>query len=201
MKNYVSNDNESVRMFDNSFLEFFTHVHPVTPLVIFLPVIGYFTYSAFKNYYLTLPLFLYFFIFGLFVWSFTEYILHRFAFHIEPTNKIKKYVYFMIHGVHHDYPNDGTRLVMVPAVSLPLAALFYYLFEYLLGKNNVAAFFPGFISGYLVYDMMHYAIHHFSMKGKILASIKKHHFKHHYQSDKKYFGVSSPLWDYIFRTK
>lgn len=201
MKNYISNKNESVRMFDNEIMEFFTHVHPATPLVIFLPVIFYSVYVGIVTFSISAPLFIITFIFGLFVWSLTEYGLHRFAFHIKPSNKIKKYIYFMIHGVHHDYPNDGTRLVMVPAVSIPLAAAFYYLFKYLLGGVYVNAFFPGFIAGYLVYDMMHYAIHHFQMRGKILTAIKKHHFKHHYQSSEKCFGVSSPMWDYFFGTR
>jgi len=194
MKNYISNQNESVKMFDNRFLEFFTHVHPATPLVIFIPVIIYSSYFAVEKYSMETGIFVLNFIFGIAVWSITEYLLHRFAFHIEPDNKIKKYIYFMIHGVHHDYPNDGSRLVMVPAISIPLAALFYYMFVFVIGNINVTAFFPGFISGYLIYDMMHYAIHHFSMKGKILSEIKKHHFKHHYQSSNKYFGVSSPSW-------
>ena len=201
MKNYISNKNESAKMFENELLEFFTRVHPVTPLVIFIPVIIYFCYTGFTQH--PIPVLYYFitFLFGLFIWSFTEYVLHRFAFHINPTSEIKKYIYFMIHGVHHDYPKDGTRLVMVPAVSIPLSAAFYYLFKYILGAVYVNAFFPGFITGYLIYDMMHYAIHHFQMRGKILTTIKKHHFKHHYQSSDRYFGVSSPLWDYFFGTK
>jgi 4-hydroxysphinganine ceramide fatty acyl 2-hydroxylase len=201
MKNYISNRNETVRMFDNQFMEFFTHVHPATPLVIFLPVVIYFSYTGFTVF--SIPVFYYLttFIFGLFIWSFTEYVLHRFAFHIKADTNIKKYIYFMIHGVHHDYPNDGTRLVMVPAVSIPLATVFYYAFRYLLGVAYINAFFPGFITGYLIYDMMHYAIHHFKMRGKVLTAIKKHHFKHHYETSKKYFGVSTPLWDYFFGTK
>jgi len=188
-------------MFKSNFLEFFTHVHPVTPLIIFVPVILYSAYIAFMDISISFINFSVYFTFGLFIWSFTEYILHRFAFHIKPSNNFKKYIYFMIHGVHHDYPNDGTRLVMVPAVSIPLAAAFYYGFKYILGENYVTAFFPGFITGYLIYDIMHYAIHHFQMRGNLLTAIKKHHFKHHYQSSEKYFGVSSPFWDYIFRTK
>ena len=38
---YVSNKNESVRMFKSDFMEFFSHIHPATPLVIYLPVVGY----------------------------------------------------------------------------------------------------------------------------------------------------------------
>ena len=43
---YVSNKNESVRMFESDFMELFSHVHPVTPLVIYLPLMGYMLYLA-----------------------------------------------------------------------------------------------------------------------------------------------------------
>lgn len=199
MKNYVSNENESVKMFNSKFLEFFTHVHPIIPVVIFLPAIIYFVYFSFIIDRMNFLIFIVFYLFGWFVWSFVEYFLHRFVFHIKPSNKIKQYIYFMIHGVHHDYPNDKTRLVMVPIVSIPLAILFYILFEYILNKS-VYMFFPGFLTGYLFYDMTHYAVHHFNFKNKIFIALKKHHYRHHYKDSKKFFGVSSPLWDYVFLT-
>jgi sterol desaturase/sphingolipid hydroxylase (fatty acid hydroxylase superfamily) len=106
----------------------------------------------------------------------------------------------MMHGVHHDYPKDSKRLVMVPAVSLPLATFFYFLFLSIIGTNYINSFFAGFLIGYLFYDITHYAIHHFNMRSKFWLSIKNHHMKHHYQADDKGFGVSQPLWDYIFGT-
>jgi sterol desaturase/sphingolipid hydroxylase (fatty acid hydroxylase superfamily) len=106
----------------------------------------------------------------------------------------------MFHGVHHDYPNDTKRLVMPPSVSIPLAAGFFFLFNVLLGNIFVAPFFIGFITGYLFYDISHYAIHHFNMHNKFWLVIKNHHMRHHYQSPGLGFGVSSPLWDVILRT-
>ena len=40
MKNYVSNEDKSAKMFDSDFMEFFTHIHPTLPLVIYIPVVG-----------------------------------------------------------------------------------------------------------------------------------------------------------------
>jgi 4-hydroxysphinganine ceramide fatty acyl 2-hydroxylase len=200
VKNYISNKDESVRMFKSDFLEFFTHVHPSVPLIIFIPVITSIIYYCIYILEMTTKDFILYFILGIFVWTLTEYLLHRFFFHLKPSNKVKERIYFMVHGVHHDYPNDTRRLVMVPSVSIPLAILFFWLFSILIGKVFVFAFFPGFLTGYLFYDMAHYATHHFSMNSRIGSYIKKHHMRHHYQSSKKYFGVSSPLWDFIFRT-
>ena len=43
---YVSTKNETVRMFDSDFMEFFSRVHPATPLILYLPVIGFMLYVA-----------------------------------------------------------------------------------------------------------------------------------------------------------
>ena len=39
------------------------------------------------------------------------------------------------------------------------------------------------------------------MKSKFWLAIKNHHMLHHYKYENKGFGVSQPLWDYIFNTK
>jgi sterol desaturase/sphingolipid hydroxylase (fatty acid hydroxylase superfamily) len=139
-------------------------------------------------------------IIGLFVWTLTEYTLHRFVFHFQPKSQFGQRLHFIFHGVHHDYPSDTKRLVMPPSVSIPLAALFYFIFKMILGVSFVAPFFVGFLIGYLFYDISHYAIHHFNMHSKFWLNIKNHHMKHHYQDASKGFGVSSPLWDIIIGT-
>jgi sterol desaturase/sphingolipid hydroxylase (fatty acid hydroxylase superfamily) len=105
-----------------------------------------------------------------------------------------------MHGVHHDYPSDAKRLVLPPSLSIPLATGFYFLFNYLLPVNYIFGFFPGFILGYLFYDISHYAMHHFNFKSGLFKKIKQHHMLHHYQDPEKGYGVSSPLWDKIFRS-
>ncbi|MGC8594504.1 MAG: sterol desaturase family protein [Candidatus Kryptoniota bacterium] len=199
MKKYVSNSDESVRMFKSDFLEFFSHVHPVTPAIIYIPVIIYSLYKTYTNK-VELPGAFALLILGIFVWSLTEYTLHRFVFHFTPTSKIGQKIHFVFHGVHHDYPNDSTRLVMPPAVSIPLAAMFYFLFLKILGTHYLPPFFAGFIVGYLAYDLTHYAVHHFSLHGKISLYLKQHHMRHHYLNPDSNYGVSSPMWDFVFGT-
>src|SRR5688572_4023782 len=144
-KNFVSNKDESVPMFNHPLLDFFSRVHYSIPLIIYVPVILYFFYQSVFAFHLgVLSIFL-MIILGLLVWTFTEYNLHRFLFHWMPPGELGKKVNFMFHGVHHDYPRDSYRLVMVPPVSLPLAILFYFSFQFLLGKifgneNLVAPF-------------------------------------------------------------
>src|ERR1700744_4076410 len=199
-KKYISNLQESVRMFKNDILEALSKVHFLVPVFIFVPVILYCTYLAlFDKQIGVLAYFEYFFI-GLFVWTFVEYIMHRFVFHYVPKNKFGLRLHFIFHGVHHDYPSDAKRLVLPPSVSIPLATAFYFLFNAILPVNAIYGFFPAFILGYLFYDISHYAIHHFNFKGRIWREIKRHHMLHHYQDPGKGYGVSSPLWDKIFRS-
>ena len=199
-KNYVSNSTESVRMFKNDFLESLSKVHFTVPLFAFIPVIFICSYVALFKTGLGILNFFEMLAAGLFIWTLTEYILHRFVFHYIPKAPWALRLHFIFHGVHHDYPSDAKRLVMPLSASIPLATGFFFLFKYLLPTNYVYGFFAGFIIGYLVYDIGHYAIHHFNFKGGLWKKIKQHHMLHHYQDPSKGYGVSSALWDKIFQS-
>ncbi len=198
-KRYVSNKDESVPLFENKYLDKFTYVHPAVPLILFVPVVSYFLYKS-ANYGLSFPTIIVLFLTGIFVWTFTEYAIHRFVFHYEPKSNFGQYIHHISHGIHHDYPRDSRRLVMPPVISIPLALFFYWLFSLIIDPVHLAPFYSGFVFGYICYDMIHYATHHFPMKGPIGLYLKHHHSRHHYQNEKLGFGVSSPLWDFVFGT-
>ncbi len=196
-KNYISNAQESSRMFKSDLLEPLSKVPFFVPLIIYIPVIGFFIYRDFSTLHITVVRFLMVFLSGIVFWTFSEYMLHRFVFHFTPKGKIMERIHFIFHGVHHDFPNDKLRLVMPPSVSIPLAALFFFGFKALFGSQDLYAFFAGFILGYIVYDIGHYALHHFNFKSGWVKKVKQHHMLHHYADAKKGFGVTSPLWDRI----
>jgi dihydroceramide fatty acyl 2-hydroxylase len=186
-------------LFKSEFLNFFSRVHPAVPAVIFVPVIIAMEWigagrgdSWWQLALLTLG--------GIGVWTLTEYWLHRLVFHWEPDNAFGRRMHFIIHGIHHDHPNDKMRLVMPPSVSIPLASLFLAAFWLILGE---AAFpvFGGFILGYLFYDYTHYYVHHFVPTTDFAKRLREHHMRHHFQDHRYGYGVSSPLWDYAFRTQ
>ena len=199
-KNFVSNKDETVRMFKSDFLESLSHVHWTVPLWLYIPIISYLMYRTIFIDRLSSSEIIWMFILGIVIWTFTEYTLHRFVFHYEPSSGWGKKLHFIVHGVHHDYPKDSKRLVMPPSVSIPLALFFYWIFYMILGSANLMPFFAGFLVGYLFYDTTHYAVHHFNMHNKFWLAIKNHHMKHHYQDAQKGFGVSQPTWDYVFKT-
>ncbi|HSS16410.1 MAG TPA: sterol desaturase family protein [Candidatus Dormibacteraeota bacterium] len=196
---YISNKNETVRMFESDFMEFFSRVHPVTPLALYLPVVGYMLYVSLWQRHLPFVAVAALFLLGVLLWTLVEYLIHRYIFHYEPKTRWGKQLHFMIHGVHHDYPNDARRLVMPPIISIPLAFLFFGLFFLIFG-SLAPAVFAGLVFGYLCYDMLHYATHHLAMKRGVWLWLKQYHLRHHFKDDHVGYGISSPLWDYIFRT-
>jgi len=216
---YVSNADESCRMFESDFRERLSHIKPWLPHAIFIPVLAVSLVAAFR----TLPAgrVAALYVLGLFLWTIVEYAIHRGIFHtlrlIEddtqrivgglrrdqpvvpnlPTSRHK--FYFVAHGVHHNYPNDSTRLVLAPGVSIPLALFFYGVFRLIFGAATPAAY-AGLITGYILYDTIHFAVHHASGRSRLLRGLKRHHFRHHYADSTRDFGVSSPLWDIIIGT-
>jgi sterol desaturase/sphingolipid hydroxylase (fatty acid hydroxylase superfamily) len=183
-------------MFKNDFLESLSKIHFAVPLFIYVPVVIFYTYLAIVNH-VSFLAYIGYFAFGVLVWSATEYVLHRYIFHYVPTSKWGLRIHFIFHGVHHDFPRDSKRLVMVPSVSIPLAFAFYFLFSLFLSDTHLYSFFSGFLVGYLAYDMTHYAIHHANFKSPFWKKIKQHHMLHHYDDPTKGYGVSSVLWDKI----
>ncbi|NNF22239.1 MAG: fatty acid hydroxylase [Saprospiraceae bacterium] len=188
-------------MFESNFLDKFSRVYWFVPLIIFVPVIIYFVYDSIVNKGMTTGTTAGLFFAGLVIWTVVEYLFHRFVFHYEPESRFGRKIHFMIHGVHHSYPNDSLRLVMPPILSIPLSTGFYFLFL-LIFSVNTSPIFAGFILGYLAYDMIHYGTHHAHfMKARWFLAVKQHHMRHHFQDPDAGFGVSSALWDKIFRTE
>jgi dihydroceramide fatty acyl 2-hydroxylase len=186
-------------LFENRFLDFFSRIHPAVPALIYLPVIAAMAVLGARDGQGALEI-AGLMVAGLLIWTLSEYWLHRKVFHWEPDNALGRRMHFIIHGVHHDHPNDKLRLVMPPGASLPLAALFFGLFVLAFGTPLAFPLFGGFIAGYLVYDYTHYWLHHFVPKSAIGKRLREAHMRHHFQDHRFGFGVSSPIWDAVFRT-
>ena len=186
-------------MFENPLLERLSHISPRTVLAVFVPSCMLAFYQGLRvgtdpvtAAWLVLA--------GIFFWTFFEYVFHRFVFHFYPDWKLQQRLQFIMHGVHHQYPNDKDRLVMPVTVSIPLSVLFLGIFLLLLGQRGWS-FFSGFMLGYLAYDMIHYSVHFFTrIKHPVFIKLRQHHMDHHFLDSQRGFGVSSTLWDHIFRS-
>jgi len=186
------------QLFQNELMENMTKTHPVVIYSLYLPVIiGMLYYGAeYKG--LSMGREALLFIGGALFWSLFEYLMHRKLFHmVVESPRATKFVYTM-HGVHHEFPRDKQRLFMPPVPSILIACILFSLFYLVMGWNAVA-FFPGFLFGYLMYGSMHFAIHAFAPP-RFLKALWRNHHLHHYKEPDKGFGVSSVIWDVVFRT-
>lgn len=186
------------QLFQNELMENMTKTHPIVIYSLYIPVItGMLYYGvAYKGMSIGMEALL--FIAGALFWSLFEYIMHRKLFHmIVESARARKFVYTM-HGVHHEFPRDKERLFMPPVPSILVAAILFSLCYFMMGWTALA-FFPGFLFGYLLYGSMHFAIHAFAPP-KFLKALWRNHHLHHYKAPDKGFGVSSVLWDVVFRT-
>jgi dihydroceramide fatty acyl 2-hydroxylase len=189
---------DSPPMFDSRILDAFSRVHPAVPILIFLPAIALLAAweLTFEGLLATIGLMAV----GYALWTLFEYWLHRLVFHFEPDHGIGARMHWIIHGIHHEHPNDPLRLVMPPAVSIPLGAVMFGLIYLVFGEHYAPGVGAGFFTGYLVYDMLHYYVHHFRPRGRLGKNLRERHMRHHFQDDTRGFGISAPYWDEVFRT-
>src|SRR5579875_1954215 len=136
----------SPRMFESDILDKLSRVHPAVPPILFVPIItALLVFGFIKGAAGWTPAWV---VGGYLFWTLTEYWLHRIVFHFEPAAGIGAKLHWIIHGVHHDHPNDPMRLVMPPSVSVPLAVLFVWGFYAVFGSPGFMPFASGFLAGY-----------------------------------------------------
>lgn len=190
---------DSPPLFENRLLDFFSRIHPAVPAAIYLPVSGTLLVLAARDG-LGAAAIVLLAAGGVALWTLAEYWLHRKLFHWEPEGRLGRRLHFIIHGIHHEHPNDRLRLVMPPGASVPLAILFFGLFVLAFGAPHAYPLFAGFLLGYLTYDYTHYWLHHFVPRSTLGKRLREQHMRHHFQDHRYGFGVSSPLWDVVFGT-
>jgi sterol desaturase/sphingolipid hydroxylase (fatty acid hydroxylase superfamily) len=185
-------------MFRSPLLDRLTRVHPAVVPAIYVPAIVVLAVLAFRR--LGAGSVVLGVIGGYAFWTLCEYWIHRAIFHFEPEQGAGARLHWMVHGVHHDHPNDPLRLVMPPSVSVPLATGFVALFVAVLGTPVAWAVGAGFLAGYLFYDMVHYALHHHTPRSRLGRHFRELHMRHHFEDHERGFGISAPWWDLIFGT-
>jgi dihydroceramide fatty acyl 2-hydroxylase len=185
-------------MFESRRLDSLTRVHPAVPVLIFAPAIAAVTAWGLSRQ--SVPVVLGLALGGYLLWTLFEYWLHRLVFHFEPEQGLGARMHWIIHGVHHDHPNDPLRLVMPPSVSVPLGALLFGLIYLAFGPSYGPSVGAGFFVGYLAYDMVHYYLHHFRPRGPLGRILRERHMRHHFQDETRGFGISAPYWDEVFGT-
>ncbi|XP_071401086.1 fatty acid 2-hydroxylase isoform X2 [Centroberyx affinis] len=207
-----------IRLFGNPFLEAGTKTSWYWVPVVWLPIVIYLSWHCYTTlakettrvvfnsdhsvlvHKYSFPLL---FVMGWFLWSFIEYCIHRFLFHMKPPahNYYLITIHFLLHGQHHKSPFDGSRLVFPPGLASVVVGIFYLFLHHTLPEVLGMSVFVGGLCGYVVYDMIHYYLHYGSPKrGSYLYSLKAYHVKHHFEHQRAGFGITSTFWDYPFNT-
>ncbi len=138
------------------------------------------------------------FFLGFIAWTLGEYLLHRFVYHKIKDSSYDTGMQYLFHGIHHQYPSDEDRIILPPVPGLAIASLFLAVY-YLIMGSAAFAFGTGFLIGYLVYISIHWMVHSKPTPARF-AFWWNHHNIHHYQQHDRAFGVSTPIWDMVFRT-
>jgi dihydroceramide fatty acyl 2-hydroxylase len=134
-------------------------------------------------------------------WTLIEYLLHRFVLHVRPHTLAIRRTIERLHLGHHREPWDEAKITVPVYGSLPIAIALAGLFKVLSGSWEIAALLMiGSIGGYLSYEMVHFQIHCHATRGRWLRRRRRHHFFHHFKDQRHCFGVTTPLWDWVFGT-
>jgi sterol desaturase/sphingolipid hydroxylase (fatty acid hydroxylase superfamily) len=196
---FIPKNKGSRQLFANPVLEKLSRTHIAVPLVIF------FTYTVVLLYWSVTQTSLSawtstgMFFLGVLSFSWVEYMVHRHVFHMKAYTAARAKLQYTMHGVHHEFPKDKDRLAMPPLLSVTIATVLLLIFKVLLG-DLVFAFLPGFLVGYAAYLSIHYMVHAYQPPKNFLKILWINHSVHHYKDGEIVFGVSSPLWDYIYGT-
>jgi len=198
-----------LRIFDSAFLESMTHCPWwVVPLV-WIPVSLYSTYMCYNAFNQDILTTIVLFAAGIIIWTFLEYALHRFLFHLPaPDNGPvwRKYTQFIAHGLHHKVPFDPGRLVMPPVPCLILVTIIWNVLRLVIPLDFAYGLLGGGLAGYMGYDMMHFYLHHGNpAPNSYLWKLRQHHNRHHFESykdekDIKGYGITNFFWDDVFGT-
>jgi sterol desaturase/sphingolipid hydroxylase (fatty acid hydroxylase superfamily) len=198
MKAVVVPNQNAPSLFKNKFLNKLTSSSPYTIITLYVLFSGFLIYTGYTKYNLSLDTIIAFFIFGVLSWTLAEYILHRFVYHKLKDATYDTGLHYLLHGIHHKYPNDQSKVILPIVPSIIVASILFGIF-YLIFGIYVFAFVPGFLLTYLGYMLIHYMVHTKPMPKKY-NFFWKHHNIHHYQQHDRAFGVSTSLWDRVFGT-
>ncbi len=187
------------QLFQNPILEKLSRTHISVPLIIFFAYSSALLYWSVTHTSLSIAMTVGMFFLGALSFTWVEYNVHRYVFHLTPDTERRAKAQYTMHGVHHEFPKDKTRLAMPPVLSITLSTLLLFIFRLILG-DLVFSFLPGFLVGYAGYLSVHYMVHAFQPPKNFMKALWVNHGVHHYKNGEVVFGVSSPLWDYIYGT-
>jgi dihydroceramide fatty acyl 2-hydroxylase len=138
---------------------------------------------------------------GVLIWGLFEYWLHRFVFHIDAQREKGHNFIYALHVFHHENPKNTDDLFVSLRLSVPIT-LSYCLLAWAIMRSWQAMVYLliGLMAGYFSYEFLHYQAHHCRPRLRVFRYLKAYHLLHHHKTSALRFGVTSPLFDYVFGT-
>ena len=139
---------------------------------------------------------------GALLFYLVEYGMHRFAFHSPPLPwpGLRK----LQHRLHYDHHFEPSRvdLLFLPLWFLvPNLGIAVGLFALIFGTQAAPSALFGMMLAILHYEWVHYVAHiPYLPRTRLGRFIKQYHLRHHFVSEKHWFGVSNPALDGVFGT-
>lgn len=187
------------RLFKNPILEKLSRTHISIPLTIFFSYAAALLYWSITHTSLAPGTTIAMFFLGIFAFTWVEYNMHRYLFHMGTYSRLREKLQYMIHGIHHEFPKDKDRLAMPPLLSVTIATILLLVLRVVMG-DLAFSFLPGFLVGYALYLAIHYMVHAFQPPKNFMKSLWVNHSVHHYKNGNYVYGVTSPFWDYVYGT-
>ena len=192
---------DHVQLYETAGWDRFLKTHPATPAAIYGTIGAWLLWKS----YLT-PGFIgstwVLFVGGLAVWTLLEYGIHRGLLHFADVNRWWNMGLARIHARHHEHPDDVSQVIISPFQTAPLALVLYGLFRIFFNSGHAGAVMAGIMGGYIAYESFHYAFHTpQALSWRWLNGLRKYHARHHFETPDARFGVTSPLWDLVFKSR
>jgi sterol desaturase/sphingolipid hydroxylase (fatty acid hydroxylase superfamily) len=153
------------------------------------------------------PVVLGFFLAGIGLWTYVEYLAHRHILHGRFPDGRRFVQHFLhtrfdhLHYEHHQRPWDGNHINGTISDSLPLVAV-VALASFLAPLHTLPVLVAGILQAYVAEEWVHHSVHFYNFRGRYFTYIKRHHLYHHSPRGSEVgFGLTNGIWDVLRDTR
>ncbi len=144
---------------------------------------------------------------GLPVWTFVEYLFHRFVLHgrfAPGKGIIRKFLHARLdplHLEHHARPFDGHHINGELRDLLPLFFVAAPV-SFLAPIYTLPVLLAGVVQCYVIEEWVHHSVHFYNFRSPYFRYIKRHHYYHHSPKGiEQGYGLTNGFWDIVFNTR
>jgi sterol desaturase/sphingolipid hydroxylase (fatty acid hydroxylase superfamily) len=144
---------------------------------------------------------------GALVWTWVEYLAHRFVLHgIFPNGpgwwrQLLHRRFDHLHWHHHQEPWNGRHISGTLRDTGPFVAVLAALAA-VAPLSTAPALVAAFLLGYVIEEWVHLSVHFAGWRGRYFRYIRRHHMYHHGARGRDLaFGLTSDAWDRVYGTQ